>query len=47
MIFIINNKLIFIDSFEFLSFLLDSFAKNLGGDGFTYMSQEFDIRYWI
>ena len=40
MIFIINNKLI-------LSFSLDSFAKNLGGDGFTYMSQEFDIRYWI
>ena len=47
MIFIINNKLIFIDSFKFLNFSLDSFAKNLGGDGVTYMSQEFDIRYWI
>ena len=36
-----NNKLIFIDSFEFLS-SLDSLVKNLGKDDFKYFSQEFD-----
>ena len=43
--FNIKNKLIFIDTFQFLSFLLDSLAKNLGEDGLKYMSQEFDLRY--
>ena len=40
--FTINNKLIFIDSFEFLRFLLDSLVKNLSKDDFKYLSQEFD-----
>ena len=32
----------FVDSFQFLSFSLDSFVKNLSKDGFKYLSQEFD-----
>ena len=42
MSFTINNKLRFIDCFQFLSFSLDSLVKNLGKDGFKYLSQEFD-----
>ena len=42
MSFIINNKLLFIDSFYFLSSSLDSLVKNLGKDDFKYLSQEFD-----
>ena len=42
MSFNINNKLSFIDSFQFLSSSLDSFVKNLGKDDFKYLSQEFD-----
>ena len=42
MSFKINNKLIFIDTFQFLSSSLDSLVKNLGKDGFKYLSQEFD-----
>ena len=42
MSFSINNRLSFIDSFHFLSSLLDSLAKNLGKDNFKYSSQEFD-----
>ena len=42
MSFSINNKLSFIDSFEFLICLLDSLVKNLTKEGFTYLSQEFD-----
>ena len=38
----INNKLIFIDSFQFLSSALDSSVKNIGKDDFKYLSQEFD-----
>ena len=38
----INNKLCFIDSFRFLSSLLDSLVKNLDKDDFKYLSQEFD-----
>ena len=37
-----NNKLSFIDSFQFLIFSLDSLVKNLGKDDFKYLSQEFD-----
>ena len=40
--FSINNKLSFIDSFQFLSSSLDSLFKNLTKDDFKYMSQEFD-----
>ena len=42
MSFTINNKLSFIDSFQFLSSLLDSLVKNLNNDGFKYFSQESD-----
>ena len=38
----INNKLSFIDSFQFLSSSLGSLGKNLGKDDFKYLSQEFD-----
>ena len=41
--FNINNKFrIFIDSFQFLTSLLNSLVKNLGKDEFKYLSQEFD-----
>ena len=40
--FTINNKLRFIDSFQFLSFSLDSLVKNLDKGDFKYLSQEFD-----
>ena len=42
MCFTINNKLIFINSFQFLSFLLNIFIKDLRKDDFKYLSQEFD-----
>ena len=45
MSFNINNKLAFIDSFQFFSFSLfslDSLAKNFGKGNFKYLSQEFD-----
>ena len=35
-------KLSFIDSFQFLSFSLDSSVKNLGKDDFKYLSKECD-----
>ena len=37
----INNKLIFIDSFQFLSSSLDSLVKHLNKDDFMYLSQEY------
>ena len=40
--FSINNKLIFIDSFQFLSSSLDSLVENLNKEDFKYLSQEFD-----
>ena len=40
--FSINNKLSFIDRFQFLSSSLDSLVKNLGEDDSKYLSQEFD-----
>ena len=40
--FSINNKLSLIDTFQFLSYSLDSLVKNLGKDDFKYLSQEFD-----
>ena len=39
MSFSINNKLSFIDSFQFLSSSLDSLIKNLTKDDFKYFSQ--------
>ena len=40
--FTINNKLSFIDSFQFLSSSLDSLVKNLNKDDFKYLTQEFN-----
>ena len=42
MSFNINNKLIFIDSFQFLSSSLDSVVNNLGKNEFKHITQEFD-----
>ena len=42
MSFTINNKLSFIDSFQFFSSLFDSLVKNLSKDDFRYLAQEFD-----
>ena len=40
MSFSLNNKLSFIDSFQFLSSSLDTFIKNLAKDHLKYLSQE-------
>ena len=37
-----NNKLSFIDSFQFLNSKLDSLLQNLVKNDFKYLSQEFD-----
>ena len=42
MSYTINNMLIFIDSFQFLSSSLDSSVKNLSKDGFKCLSEQFD-----
>ena len=42
MSFNVNNNLIFIDSFQFLSSSLDSLVKDLDQDDFKFLSQEFD-----
>ena len=39
MSFAISSKLSFIDSFKFLSYLLDGLVKNLSKDDFKYLSQ--------
>ena len=39
--FTINNKLNFINSFQFLNSSLDSLVKNLNKDDFKHLSQEF------
>ena len=44
MSFNINNKLVFIDSFQSLSYSLDSLVKNLVKNDFKYLSQEFDSK---
>ena len=42
MSFKINNKLIFVDSFQFLSSSLDSLVKNLGSNDFKCLNQGFN-----
>ena len=42
--FNINNKLVFINSFQFLLSLLDSLVKNLGKNDFKYLNREFDSK---
>ena len=44
MSFNINNKLIFTDSFKFLSSSLDSLCKNLSKNDFKLMSEKFDSK---
>ena len=39
MAFILGKKLVFIDSFQFMSSSLDSLVKNLPNDAFKYTSQ--------
>ena len=41
MSFNIGNKLIFIDSFQFLPSSIDSLVKSLSKDDFKYLSQKF------
>ena len=36
--FSIDNKLVFVDSFQFLSCSIDNSVKNLGTDGFKYLT---------
>ena len=40
----IDNKLIFVDSFQFLSSSLGSLVKNVCKNDFKYLSQEFDSK---
>ena len=42
MSFTINNKLLFINSFQFVSSSLGSLVKNLDKDDFKYLSHEFE-----
>ena len=42
MSFTINNKLNFIDSFQFLNSSLDNFFKKINKDDFKDLNQEFD-----
>ena len=42
MSFSIDNKSSFIDSFQLLSYSLDSLVKNLAKYDFKYLNQEFD-----
>ena len=42
MSFNIRSKLVFTDSFQFLSSSLDSLVENLSKDYFKYLTQEFD-----
>ena len=44
MSFNINNKLIFIDSFQFLGSSLDSLLNSLGKDHFKFLSQVFESK---
>ena len=41
--FSINNKLIFIDGFQFFIFTLVSLVKKLGKGDFKYLNQEFNM----
>ena len=44
MSFNINNKLMFIDSFQFLSPSLNGLVTKLGKDDFKYLSYKFDYK---
>ena len=42
-----NNKLIFIDSFQFLKYSLDILVKKMSKNDFKYLTQEFDSNVFI
>ena len=42
MSFSIDSKLVFIDSFQFIRFSLDSLVRNLGENDFKHLRQEFN-----
>ena len=42
--FSLDNKLVFIDNFQFLSSSLDGLVKNLEENDFKHLSQEFDSK---
>ena len=44
MSFIVNNKFIFIDIFQFLSSSLDSLVNSLGENDFNYLNEELDSK---
>ena len=43
--FIVNDKLIFIGSFQLIISSLDSLIKNLNEDNFKYLSRKEQIRF--
>ena len=45
MAFTINRNLVFIDSMQFMKSSLDSLVKNLSGNNFEYLSEEFSGKF--
>ena len=41
MTFILNKNLVFIDSMQFMNFILEKLAKSLSDNDFKYITQEF------
>ena len=41
MAFILNKNLLFIDSMQFMNCSLEKLAKNLSGNDFKYLTEEF------
>ena len=41
MAFIINKNLVFIDSMQFMNSSMEKLVKNLSGNGFKYLAEEF------
>ena len=44
MAFILNKNLVFIDSMQFMNYILENLVKNLSGDDFEYSTQEFSSK---
>ena len=45
MSFSLDNKLVIIDSFQFLNFSLESVVKNLGKNDFKHLRKELILKY--
>ena len=45
MSFSLDNKLVIIDSFQFLNFSLESVVKNLGKNDFKHLGKELILKY--